>query len=70
MSAQGIKRLVLHFTSRYMLVTGMVTDIWLDFNGGIGLVRMMGTTNYLALAGGGKSPKFAINKVLLFTLDP
>ena len=24
---------------------------------------MMGTSNYLALAGGGKSPKFAINKV-------
>ena len=24
---------------------------------------MMGTTNYLALVGGGKSPKFAMNKV-------
>ncbi|KAL7934200.1 WD40-repeat-containing domain protein [Trichoderma chlorosporum] len=37
-----------------------------DFNGGIGLVRMMGTTNYLALAGGGKSPKFAINKAIIW----
>jgi hypothetical protein len=35
-----------------------------DFNAGIGLVQMMGTTNYLALVGGGRSPKFAMNKVL------
>lgn len=35
----------------------------LDFNAGIGLVQMMGTTNYLGLVGGGKSPKFAMNKV-------
>lgn len=34
-----------------------------DFNAGIGLVQMMGMTNYLALVGGGKSPKFAMNKV-------
>ncbi|KAK4074491.1 uncharacterized protein Triagg1_5087 [Trichoderma aggressivum f. europaeum] len=27
---------------------------------------MMGTTNYLALAGGGKSPKFAINKAIIW----
>jgi hypothetical protein len=26
---------------------------------------MMGTTNYLALVGGGKSPKFAMNKVFV-----
>jgi hypothetical protein len=34
-----------------------------DFNGGIGLAQMMGNTNYTALVGGGKSPKFAMNKV-------
>ena len=34
-----------------------------DFNAGLGLVQMMGMTNYLALVGGGKSPKFAMNKV-------
>ncbi|KAK5991244.1 SVP1-like protein 2 [Cladobotryum mycophilum] len=37
-----------------------------DFNAGIGLVRMMGTTNYLALVGGGKSPKFAMNKAIIW----
>jgi hypothetical protein len=39
-----------------------------DFNAGIGLVQMMGTTNYLGLVGGGKSPKFAMNKVRMMTI--
>ncbi|KAI5467846.1 WD40-repeat-containing domain protein [Mariannaea sp. PMI_226] len=37
-----------------------------DFNAGIGLVQMMGTTNYLALVGGGRSPKFAMNKAIIW----
>ncbi|KAG6032120.1 hypothetical protein E4U19_007680 [Claviceps sp. Clav32 group G5] len=37
-----------------------------DFNAGIGLVQMMGMTNYLALVGGGKSPKFAMNKAVIW----
>lgn len=41
----------------------------LDFNAGIGLVQMMGMTNYLALVGGGKSPKFAMNKVCRLYLN-
>lgn len=47
--------------------------ILLDFNAGIGLVQMMGMTNYLALVGGGKSPKFAMNKVnilVVSVMDP
>uniref|UniRef100_A0A0B7K2M2 Anaphase-promoting complex subunit 4 WD40 domain-containing protein n=1 Tax=Bionectria ochroleuca TaxID=29856 RepID=A0A0B7K2M2_BIOOC len=37
-----------------------------DFNAGVGLVQMMGVTNYLALVGGGKSPKFAMNKAIIW----
>ncbi|KAI9172351.1 SVP1-like protein [Paramyrothecium foliicola] len=37
-----------------------------NFNAGIGLVQMMGMTNYLALVGGGKSPKFAMNKAIIW----
>ncbi|PHH91671.1 hypothetical protein CDD83_10756 [Cordyceps sp. RAO-2017] len=37
-----------------------------DFNAGIGLVQMMGKTNYLALVGGGRSPKFAMNKAIIW----
>ncbi|KAL3965080.1 hypothetical protein ACCO45_002084 [Purpureocillium lilacinum] len=37
-----------------------------DFNAGIGLVEMMGMANYLALVGGGKSPKFAMNKAIIW----
>ncbi|OAQ60029.1 phosphatidylinositol 3,5-bisphosphate-binding protein [Pochonia chlamydosporia 170] len=37
-----------------------------DFNAGIGLVQMMGMTNYLALVGGGKSPKFAMNRAVIW----
>jgi hypothetical protein len=38
----------------------------LDFNAGVSQAQMMGTTNYLALVGGGKSPKFAVNKVTIW----
>ena len=38
-------------------------NIHLDFNGGIGLVQMMGKANIMALVGGGRQPKFAQNKV-------
>ncbi|KAF4447851.1 putative HSV2 Phosphatidylinositol 3,5-bisphosphate-binding protein [Fusarium austroafricanum] len=37
-----------------------------DFNAGVGLVQMMGMTNYLALVGGGRSPKFATNKAIIW----
>jgi WD40 repeat protein len=37
-----------------------------DFNAGVGLVQMMGKANFLALVGGGKQPKFAQNKVILW----
>lgn len=34
-----------------------------DFNAGIAITEMIGRTNYLALVGGGKQPKFPQNKV-------
>jgi hypothetical protein len=58
MSTQGIKRYGSGFQVELIHVLTVP-----DFNAGIGLVQMMGTTNYLALVGGGKSPKFAMNKV-------
>ncbi|KAL8876630.1 MAG: hypothetical protein Q9192_008830, partial [Flavoplaca navasiana] len=33
-----------------------------DFNAGIGATEMLGKANYIALVGGGKNPKFPINK--------
>ncbi|KAK4451088.1 SVP1-like protein 2 [Podospora aff. communis PSN243] len=37
-----------------------------DFNAGIGLVQMMGKANILGMVGGGKQPKFAANKLILW----
>ncbi|KAK3331250.1 WD40-repeat-containing domain protein [Apodospora peruviana] len=37
-----------------------------DFNAGIGLVQMMGNANLIALVGGGRQPKFAANKVVIW----
>jgi hypothetical protein len=35
-----------------------------DFNAGIGIAEMLGQSNYLAIVGGGKNPKFPQNKVI------
>jgi hypothetical protein len=34
-----------------------------DFNAGVGTAEMLERTNFIALIGGGKQPKFAQNKV-------
>ncbi|KAN0071676.1 WD40-repeat-containing domain protein [Elaphomyces granulatus] len=37
-----------------------------DFNAGIGVAEMLGQSNYMAIVGGGKQPKFPQNKLIIW----
>jgi hypothetical protein len=55
----------------HIILFALITQLLhTDFNAGVGLVRMMGKTNYVGLVGGGKQPKFAANKAGRLTVFP
>ncbi|KAH6630012.1 WD40-repeat-containing domain protein [Chaetomium sp. MPI-SDFR-AT-0129] len=37
-----------------------------EFNAGVGLIQLLGSTNYFGLVGGGRQPKFAANKLVVW----
>ncbi|KAL9627269.1 MAG: hypothetical protein Q9204_006690 [Flavoplaca sp. TL-2023a] len=62
MRAQGFSRYVLNTLPQ----SHKLNQLAIDFNAGIGATEMLGKANYIALVGGGKNPKFPINKLIIW----